>query len=91
LDTPNVFTTLTQVFDHALKLSSDRKFLGHRPKVSDEPLKFANHYVWETYGQVDARRRAVGSAIHRMFQNGELGGGDYDTVGIWSQNRPGTC
>jgi hypothetical protein len=35
------------------------------------------------------RRRNLGSALLPMFQNGELGGGDMRTVGIWSQNRPG--
>lgn len=24
-----------------------------------------------------------------MFRSGELGGGEYETVGIWSPNRPG--
>lgn len=33
--------------------------------------------------------RHVGSALFRMFAQGKLGGGDLETVGIWSQNRPG--
>jgi long-chain acyl-CoA synthetase len=63
--------------------------LGHRPLVSTQPLKFSDHYVWETYAEVDVRRRNVGSALLPMFKNGELGGGDMRTVGVWSQNRPG--
>lgn len=70
-------------------MGKDRKFLGYRPKISVNPLKFANHYVWETYGDVDLRRRHVGSALTALFKSGELGGGEYETVGIWSANRPG--
>ena len=39
--------------------------------------------------QVDERRRNVGSAIHKLFNDGILGGGEMPTVGIWSHNRPG--
>ncbi|PFH50070.1 hypothetical protein AMATHDRAFT_61830 [Amanita thiersii Skay4041] len=88
LHTPNSLKTLDQVFQSGLKTGSNRPFLGHRPVVSKNPLKFANKYVWETYGQVDARRRHVGSALYAMFKSGQVGGGEYETVGIWSQNRP---
>lgn len=37
---------------------------------------------------MDARRRAIGSAIHKLFETGVLGGGDLPTVGIWSMNCP---
>jgi long-chain acyl-CoA synthetase len=56
--------------------------------ISTDPLKYGP-YVWQTYGEVDVRRRHVGSALYHMFAKGELGGGDLDTVGIWSRNRPG--
>ena len=42
-----------------------------------------------SYGEVDRRRRYIGSALSSMFRDGQVGGGEYDTVGIWSQNRPG--
>ncbi|KAF9262150.1 long-chain-fatty-acid-CoA ligase [Marasmius fiardii PR-910] len=87
-DSPKTFTTLTQVFDSGLTVGRNQPMLGHRPQISANPLKFANHYVWESWGDVDDRRRAVGSALHLLFNNGELGGGEYETVGIWSQNRP---
>jgi long-chain acyl-CoA synthetase len=45
--------------------------------------------MWETYRQVDEHRRNIGSALHKLFSEGKVGGGDLDTVGIWSQNRPG--
>ncbi|KII88692.1 hypothetical protein PLICRDRAFT_689891 [Plicaturopsis crispa FD-325 SS-3] len=81
-------TTCTAIFDKGLRLSKDKPFLGHRPVLSTKPLTFAPHFVWETYSQVDQRRRNVGSALLHSFQTGELGGGELNTVGIWSQNRP---
>lgn len=57
--------------------------------VSTNPLKFADHYVWLTYREVDVKRREIGSALHTWFQKGVLGGGEMETVGIWSPNRPG--
>jgi hypothetical protein len=81
--------TLPDIFISGLSKGKDRPFLGHRPVVSKQPLKFANHFEWQTYGQVDVRRRKIGSAMVHLFKTGELGGGDLETVGIWSINRPG--
>lgn len=89
LESQNVVRTLPDVFDLGLSLSKDLPFLGRRPVVSTNPLKFANDFVWETYAQVDVRRRNVGSALETLFRRGVLGGGEHQTVGIWSQNRPG--
>ncbi|KAJ7184259.1 hypothetical protein C8R46DRAFT_983261 [Mycena filopes] len=80
--------TLPDIFGSGLSRAKDRPFLGHRPVVSKQPLKFANHYEWQTYGQVDIRRRDIGSAITHLFQTGVIGGGELETVGIWSINRP---
>src|SRR5271154_623930 len=85
-DTPNALKTLTQIFDNGLAISRSSRFLGHRPKVSKNPDQFAPYYLWETYEQIDVRRRAVGSALTALFKNGEIGGGDLQTVGIWSKN-----
>lgn len=89
LNTPNALRTLDEIFETGLKAGKDREFLGHRPIISTSPLKFANNFLWQTYSQVDVRRRHVGSALASLFQKGELGGGEYETVGIWSANRPG--
>jgi hypothetical protein len=89
LNTPGVFTTLPEVFDAGYALSKDSTFLGHRPVASKSPLKYSDHYVWQTYAEVDERRRNLGSAIHALFENGTVGGGEYPTVGLWSPNRPG--
>ncbi|TFK76601.1 acetyl-CoA synthetase-like protein [Pluteus cervinus] len=88
LNTPNAFKTMPEIFDAGLQVSRDRPFLGHRPILSKGPLKFANHFTWETYGQVDVRRRHIGSALHSFFKSGELGGGEFNTIGIWAPNRP---
>ncbi|KAL0947390.1 hypothetical protein HGRIS_013505 [Hohenbuehelia grisea] len=88
LDTPGAFRTLPEIFQSGLELGKDRQFLGHRPVVSEKPLKFADHYVWESYGQVDIRRRNIGSALVHLFSTGVLRSGDLQTVGIWSINRP---
>lgn len=88
LHTPNALKTLDEVFESGLSGGRDMPCLGSRPIVSTNPLKFANHYVWETYGDVDIRRRNIGSALASLFSKGELGGGEFETVGIWSANRP---
>ncbi|KAH9997491.1 hypothetical protein BJV77DRAFT_1078521 [Russula vinacea] len=88
LDTPGVLSTLPEVFDSGYTESKNNTFLGHRPVVSKNPLTYAHHYVWQTYAEVDERRRHIGSAIHTLFENGTVGGGEHPTVGLWSLNRP---
>ncbi|KAJ7492913.1 hypothetical protein B0H11DRAFT_2396137 [Mycena galericulata] len=80
--------TLADVFASGLARGKDRPFLGYRPLVSTQPLQFAPRYEWHTYGEVDVRRRQLGSALHHLFQTGVIGGGELETVGIWSVNRP---
>ncbi|KAG7086620.1 hypothetical protein E1B28_002563 [Marasmius oreades] len=87
-DAPLTFSTVTEIFENGLTVGRNQPMLGHRPQISANPLKFANHFVWESWGSVDDRRRAIGSALYSLFKNGDLGGGEYETVGIWSQNRP---
>lgn len=83
-----VLTTLPEVFNNGFALDPDARLFGHRPLISKAPLKFGP-YVWQTYREVDVRRRRIGSALHRMFNTGELKAADLESVGIWSQNRPG--
>ena len=66
--------------------------LGRRPVISTSPLTFAPQYEWQTYAQVDERRRALGATIHEWFSTGRLVKADtgHECVGIWSINRPGT-
>jgi len=87
-NTANTFRTLTEIWDNGLELSRNKRFLGYRAVISAKPLKYGP-YIWQTYAEVDIRRRHVGSALFHMFAKGELGGSDLETVGIWSPNRPG--
>ncbi|KAF9501285.1 long-chain-fatty-acid-CoA ligase [Pleurotus eryngii] len=87
-NSPGAILTLPEVFACGISMGKDRPYLGHRPLVSSNPLKFADHYVWQTYAEVDVRRRRLGSALRYLFDTGVLGGADLDTVGIWSINRP---
>ncbi|KAF9532324.1 hypothetical protein CPB83DRAFT_847650 [Crepidotus variabilis] len=86
--TPNTLSTVDQIFNDGLKAGKDVPFLGERKLISTNPLKYATAYTWITYGEADLRRRYIGSALHTLFQKGELGGGELPTVGIWSMNRP---
>lgn len=86
-DAPTYPKTLQDIFNNGYAFNPDANLLGHRPVLSKSPLKFGP-YVWQTYRQVDTRRRRIGSALHRLFSTGELKAADMETVGIWSQNRP---
>ncbi|KAF9228645.1 long-chain-fatty-acid-CoA ligase [Gyrodon lividus] len=87
VNTPGILKTLPDIFDNGYNINPDDRLLGHRPVISTQPLKFGP-YVWQTYRQVDVRRRRIGSSLHSLFQSGELKAEDMETVGIWSQNRP---
>jgi long-chain acyl-CoA synthetase len=91
LQDPNSFQTTVEVFEQGLQTAGkDAKCLGYRPKVSDEPLKFADHFVWQTYGEVDTRRKNLGSAIQGLFNSGDaLAAEGLETVALWSMNIPG--
>ena len=87
-NTPGVPKTLPEIFDSGYQQNPDGKLFGHRPVISTQPLKFGP-YAWQTYKQVDVRRRKIGSALHELFKSGALKAEAMETVGIWSQNRPG--
>jgi len=76
------------LFESGLAHSPNEPCLGHRPVISTEPLKFAPYYSWQTYTQVDERRRNLGSALDFLWQQGRAGGGDLPTLGLWTTNRP---
>ncbi|KAH9934808.1 acetyl-CoA synthetase-like protein [Fomitopsis serialis] len=88
LDSPGALTTCWEIFEEGLRRSKGGPVFGRRPLVSKEPLKFADRYEWESWPRIDARRRAIGSALHSLFKKGTLGGGQLETVGIWSKNSP---
>ncbi|KAF5373058.1 hypothetical protein D9758_001668 [Tetrapyrgos nigripes] len=82
--TPGAIVTLDRIFEIGFKAGKDTDFLGHRPLISTNPVKFANRYVWQTWGQVDERRRFIGSALSLMFSTGELGG---ESLRLWGFGR----
>ncbi|KDQ16338.1 hypothetical protein BOTBODRAFT_31028 [Botryobasidium botryosum FD-172 SS1] len=81
---------LVDAFHSGLAHSYNDPFLGERPIISRNPLTFANKFVWQTYAEVDVRRRAVGSAVEHFFRSGKCAPGveGLETVGLWSGNRP---
>lgn len=91
LQDPDSFQTTVEVFEQGLQtVGRNAQCIGYRPKVCDEPLKFADHFVWQTYGEVDARRKNLGSAIQGLFDSGDaLAVDGLETVALWSMNIPG--
>ena len=91
LEDPNSFQTTVEVFEQGLQtVGKDAQCVGYRPKVSDDPLKFADHYLWQTYGEVDTRRKNLGSAIQGLFNSGDaLAADGLETIALWSMNIPG--
>ena len=91
LDDGRTFTHLAQIFDRGLNVAgSDAPYIGHRPRISTDPLKFANHFVWSTWGQVAKRRLNVGSGVENLFRSGDaVKANGLETVGLWSANTPG--
>ncbi|KAG8897541.1 hypothetical protein FRB99_008101, partial [Tulasnella sp. 403] len=81
--------TLPKLFESGLEQARHLPFLGHRGVVETNPLTLAPQYTWQTYDQVDKRRRAVGSALQHLFTTSKLAAGaDFEGVGIWALNRP---
>ncbi|TFY63955.1 hypothetical protein EVJ58_g2936 [Rhodofomes roseus] len=88
LESPGTLTTCWEIFEEGLHRSKGGPLFGRRPLVSTSPLKFADHYEWDSWHRIDERRRAIGSALCNLFRKGVLGGGQLETVGIWSKNSP---
>ena len=91
LDDGRTFTNLVQIFDRGFKLAGPTApYIGYRPTVSTNPLKFADHFVWSTWGEVAKRRLDVGSGIENLFHSGDaIKANGLETVGVWSANTPG--
>lgn len=89
LSSPNTVRNLQQVFENGQALTKpDTKCLGHRTLISKNPVQYGTTFEWQSYATVDARRRALGSGINKLFKDGVVGGGILPTVGIWSRNTP---
>ncbi|GAB7354410.1 hypothetical protein MBLNU459_g4903t1 [Dothideomycetes sp. NU459] len=77
--------TAHDFFEQTATNSPNNKCLGHRPY--DPATKTFGPYVWETYGQVQKRRRDFGIGIVSLHQQLGITGKQYG-VGLWCQNRP---
>lgn len=91
MDDGQTFTHLAQIFDRGLKVAGpNAPYIGRRPTISVNPLKFADHFVWSTWGEVAKRRIDVGSGIENLFRSGDaVKANGLETVGLWSANTPG--
>jgi len=91
LDDGRTFTNLSQIFDRGFKVAGpNAPYIGYRPQVSTNPLKFADHFVWSTWSEVAKRRLHVGSGIENLFRSGDaVKANGLETVGLWSGNTPG--
>lgn len=82
--------TLPEIFESGLEKGPGRPFLGHRRPLTGDNSQFESHYTWQTYVEIDRRRKAIGSAIESFFRSGRAPSGeDFQAVGFWSVNRPG--
>ena len=58
--------------------------------VLADGLKFPDHFVWQTYGEVDTRRKNLDSAIQNLVDSGDALVVDVlETVALWSLTIPG--
>jgi len=91
LDDGRTFTNLSQIFDRGFKVAGpNAPYIGHRPTISTNPLKFADHFVWSTWSEVAKRRLDVGSGVENLFHSGDaVKANGLETVGLWSGNTPG--
>ena len=91
MDDGRTFTDLAQIFDRGFKVAGpNAPYIGYRPTVSTNPLKFAGHFVWSTWAEVAKRRLDVGSGVENLFRSGgAIKANGLETVGLWSANTPG--
>ncbi|KAF9648062.1 long-chain-fatty-acid-CoA ligase [Thelephora ganbajun] len=90
LDDGRTFTHLAQIFERGLRVAGpNAPYIGYRPAVSTNPLKFADHFIWSTWGEVAKRRLDVGGGIENLFSSGDaVKANGLETVGLWSANTP---
>jgi hypothetical protein len=91
LDDPNSFQTTVGISKQGLQTADkNTQCISYCPKVSDEPLKFADHFAWHTYIEADTRCKNLGSAIQGLFNAGDVLATDgLEMITLWSMNIPG--
>ncbi|KAL1306160.1 hypothetical protein AAFC00_004267 [Neodothiora populina] len=78
-------TTAHEIFEQSASEVPDLNFLGYRP--FDPVSKTYGPYQWQTYAQVQERRKNFGAGIALLHEN--LGiMKKQEAVGLWCMNRP---
>ena len=78
-------TTAHEFFEQSAKRVPNNRCLGHRPY--DNAKKAWGPYVWETYAQIQERRKNFGVGLVALHEQVGVNGRQYG-VGLWCQNRP---
>jgi len=78
-------TSAHDYFEQTANRVPNAKCLGQRPY--DAMRKTFGPYVWETYGQVQERRKNFGVGLVHLHSKHGITGRQYG-VGLWCQNRP---
>ncbi|TCD68839.1 hypothetical protein EIP91_009553 [Steccherinum ochraceum] len=83
-DTPH---NLREAFENGLAIAGpNAPCLGERKLISQDPVRWSDTFEWQTWETVDKRRRALGSGLYKLFQDGAVSPGALRTIGIWSRN-----
>ena len=78
--------TFYDIWQDSVKRFPNNKCLGARP-WNPSTKSWENHFLWETYAEVDQRSKNLGSGIFELHRRIGVPPGNHG-VGIWSQNRP---
>ncbi|OZJ06424.1 hypothetical protein BZG36_00465 [Bifiguratus adelaidae] len=78
--------TLYDNWKWGLKISKDRKCIGHR--TVDPKTRTLGPYVWQTYREVDRRINNFGSGLLNLAEKHGIQKTEQFPVGIWAINRP---
>ncbi|KAG9521015.1 acetyl-CoA synthetase-like protein, partial [Aureobasidium melanogenum] len=78
-------TSAHDYFEQTANRVPNAKCLGQRPY--DAMRKTFGPYVWETYGQIQERRKNFGVGLVHLHSKHGITGRQYG-IGLWCQNRP---
>lgn len=78
-------STLYEMFEHGLKVSGKRPFLGRRVNYKvGQPAELLPHYEWLSFEEVAKQRTEIGSGLFSLIGDEKLS----NRVGVYSVNRP---
>ena len=73
-----------EMFEHGLKVSGKRPFLGRRAVYSiGHPVKLLSHYEWMSFEEAAQQRTELGSGLFSLINDENLS----PRIGIYSVNR----